>query len=112
MKNIIKEINNSNTKIYINDIKQKFSNYFIPKNEGIYSIKLVFDIKMIYCCFMFSCCNNIIEIDLSKFDTSKVVNMSGMFYECKALENLSDFSCWDIYNVIDMSYMFYNCQSL
>ena len=112
LKNVIKELNSYNTQLYINDLKVRFSNYFIPKNEGIYLIKLVFNKKMINCCFMFSCCKNIIEIDLSNFDTSKVVNMSGMFYECESLEHLSGISKWDTSNVIDMSYMFYNCKSL
>jgi len=112
LKKIIKELNNRNTQLYINGIKLGFSNYFIPQNEGIYLIKLVFNIKMMHCCYMFSCCKNIIEIDLSNFDTSKVVNMTGMFYECKSLENLSGISKWDTSNVIDMSYMFFICQSL
>ena len=112
IQNVIKELNNNNTQIYINGIIYKFSNYFIPKNEGIYLIKLVFNIKMIDCCFMFSCCNNIIEIDLSNFDTSKVINMSGMFYECKSLEYLYGISRWDTSNVIDMNFMFYYCPSL
>ena len=112
LKKIIKELNNRNTQLYINGIKLGFSNYFIPQNEGIYLIKLVFNIKMMYCCYMFSCCKNIIEIDLSNFDTSKVVNMCGMFYECELLENLSGISKWDTSNVIDMSYMFISCQSL
>ena len=54
---------------------------------------------MIDCCFMFSCCNNIIEIDLSNFGTSKVVNMSGMFYECNSLEYLYGLSNLDTSNV-------------
>ena len=112
LKNIIKELNNKNITIYINGIKHRFSNYFKPQNKGIYLIKLVFKIKMIDCCFMFSCCNNIIEIDLSNFDTSKVVSMSGMFYECNSLEYLSGISNLDTSNVTDMSYMFHSCESL
>ena len=46
-KKYLENIKKSNTKIYINGTKKSFSNYFIPKSEGIDSIKLVFDIKII-----------------------------------------------------------------
>ena len=35
-----------------------------------------------------------------------------MFYECNSLLSLPDISKWDISKVIDISYMFYNCYSL
>ena len=42
---------------------------------------------------MFYNCKNIEKIDLSKFDSSNVVNMERMFCNCKNLEtiNLSNF---------------------
>ena len=60
---------------------------------------------------MFSNCSSLEEIDISTFDTNKVVNMRYMFGECKALKeiNLSNFI---IRNANDMSYMFYECLSL
>ena len=36
------ELNDLNTELYINEEKTKFINYFIPKNEGNYIIKLKF----------------------------------------------------------------------
>lgn len=36
----LKELNESNTDLYINDDKFKYQKYFVPKKEGIYSIKL------------------------------------------------------------------------
>ena len=56
--------------------------------------------------YMFQGCSALTELDLSSFDTSKVTNMSSMFYECKSLTSL-DLRNFDTRNVTDMSYMFY-----
>ena len=50
-------------------------------------------------------------LDLSSFDTSKVVDMSNMFDGCSALSTL-DLSSFDTSNVKDMSYMFCDCTEL
>ena len=50
--------------------------------------------------------------DISKWNTSKVTDMSWMFYQCSSLENLSDVSKWNIDNVSVMSHMFNNCKVL
>ena len=42
-------------------------------------------------------------------DTSKVTNMSSMFYNCTSLKEVPQF---DTSKVTNMSYMFYNCTSL
>ncbi len=52
--------------------------------------------------------SNLKILDLSKFRTSKMTDMSQMFYGCGAL-NL-DLSNFDTSNVYDMSYMFYGCK--
>ena len=41
-----------------------------------------------------------------------ITNMSRMFYGCKSLKILPDISKWNTSNVVDMSYMFYGCKSL
>ena len=48
---------------------------------------------------------NILEIDLSNFDTSKVTNMSGMFSIMPSLTTL-DISSFDTSKVTDMGFMF------
>ena len=56
--------------------------------------------------FMFNQCNKLKEIKgVNKFNTSNVTNMSGMFQQCKELRrlNLSEF---DTSKVIDMGFMF------
>ena len=50
--------------------------------------------------------------DLSKWDTSKVKNMSNMFYGCKSLKSLPEITEWDISNVDNMNNIFYDCNSL
>ena len=109
----LKELNESNTELYINDKIYKYKKYFNPDKEGIYLIKLKFNISIKDCSFMFYNCNNIININLSSFqDTKNVNNMSWMFGRCKSLESLPDISKWNTSNVNDMSYMFSYCESL
>lgn len=50
-------------------------------------------------------------MDVSRFDTSKVTNMSEMFFLCEKLESLN-VSSFNTSNVTDMSMMFYGCHSL
>ena len=62
-------------------------------------------------------CNNLFNssrasvIDLSKADTSNVIDMSGMFWGCTSLTSL-DLSGFDTSNVINMQGMFGTCSSL
>ena len=60
---------------------------------------------------MFNNCQSLTNLDLSKFDTSKVTNMSYMFDVCQSLTNL-DLSKFDTSNVEYMSYMFFKCFNL
>ena len=51
------------------------------------------------------------SIDISNFDTSRVILMNHMFYNCTFLEKLN-LSNIDTRNVSTVYYMFYNCKSL
>ena len=51
------------------------------------------------------------ELDLSGVNTSKMYDMSFMFYKCSNLKNI-DLSCFDTSNVGDMQYMFAGCRNL
>ena len=108
---IFKELNELNTELYINNIKHKYKKYFKPEKEGIYNIVLKLNIQIRDCTFMFSDCNNIIDIDLSTFDTTQVTKMGGMFCGCNKLKNL-DLSSFDTKNVIHMEGMFARCNNL
>ena len=55
--------------------------------------------------------NQITSFDLSNFNTSKVDNMSGMFFDCRSLTSL-DLSSFNTSNVSNMSSMFYDCTNL
>ena len=68
--------------------------------------------KVIYMNYMFFQCNKLKEIKgLNKFNTKQVINTGHMFYECNNLQCL-DLSGFDKTNVIKMDYMFYNCYKL
>lgn len=60
---------------------------------------------------MFSTCEKLISLDLSKFGTSNVTNMGSMFSNCFELTSL-DLSSFDTSNVTDMSSMFSGCSAL
>ena len=49
------------------------------------------------------CCNQIKVIEISEWDTSKIINMKGMF---QGVEIIPDISKFDTSNVKDMSFMF------
>ena len=61
--------------------------------------------------YMFTYCEALTELDVSKFDTKNVTNMNEMFYYCKSLTQL-DVSNFDTKNVTNMNEMFENCRSL
>ena len=49
--------------------------------------------------------------DISKWNTSKVEDMSYMFYGCKSLKSLPDISNWNTSSVKNLKFMFYGCIS-
>ena len=107
----LKELNESNVKLYINDEEYKFKKYFKPVKEGIYEIKLKLKIEMEDCSYMFSNCKNLISINLSSFNSQKVKNTFFMFSFCKSLKNI-DLSYFNTENVTNMSYMFIDCEKI
>jgi surface protein len=109
--NNVSEINDSNTELYINNIKHEFKKYFEPTNQGIYSIKLKFNFNFKSCSGLFLGCKNLKSIDLSSFNTKDVINMSRMFENCIQLESVN-FSSFNTRNVSNMIRMFYNCRNL
>ena len=50
--------------------------------------------------------------DISNWNTSKITNMTRIFYNCSSLKSLPDISKWNTNNVTDISSLFYNCYSL
>jgi len=62
-------------------------------------------------CDLFSNCNQLVNLDLSNFNTQNVTSMSGIFCYCRSLTNI-DLSNVNTQNVTDMSGMFCYCKSL
>ena len=60
---------------------------------------------------MFQDCSSLQELDLSNFNTNKVLDMSYMFKGCSSLKEL-DLSNFNTNKVFHMSYMFKGCSSL
>ena len=60
---------------------------------------------------MFYNCTALTSLDLSSFETASVTRMGSMFYNCSALTSL-DVSGFVTNSVTDMGQMFYNCSSL
>ena len=67
--------------------------------------------QVLHMCLMFYNCSSLKNLDLSHFDTSIVLDMDGMFGGCSALTSL-DVSHFDTGNVTDMSWMFGGCSAL
>ena len=61
--------------------------------------------------YMFYECSNLTTINMSSFDTSKVTSMSHMFYGCSNLTTIN-MSSFDTSKVTSMSHMFYGCSNL
>ena len=107
----LKELNELNTELYINNKKFKYKKYFIPEKEGEYNILLKINILMTDCSFMFYKCKKITNIDLSLFNIQNVANMSYIFAQCVNLTSI-ELSSFNTQNVINMSGMFVGCSKL
>ena len=97
---------NLNEKIIKNPEKLEF---LLENEENI--IELKWNNKIESCKNMFSGISNLIDINFTKFDTSKVTEMQEMFRDCSSLTSL-DLSNFNTQLVKNMSLMFANCTSL
>lgn len=98
--------------IYINNEYQNYSDYYVYNlvNE-INEVTMVWYNKLEDCNCMFMYLSNIVRIDFSKFDVSKVTQMNNMFHECLSLTSI-DFTNFYTPLVTGMGYMFFHCFSL
>ena len=79
-------------------------------NTSIFSITTknnIFDYYTFYICD-----SRLIIPHISKWDLSKITNISYIFSSCQKIISLPDISNWNIKNVTDISGMFYGCSSL
>ena len=96
--------------IYLNGIKIDDENICtINLTNETNIIKMIWYNKFKTCSHMFSGLDKIVEIDLSKFDTSSFTYMDYMFYGCTSLESIN-FNNISTSNVYNMHSMFCNCR--
>src|SRR5574344_58960 len=89
------------------DLTCKFAN----RNDRELDLSKLDTSKAIDMFSMFSRNINLKSLDLSNFNTKKVTTMKGMFNYCEKLDSL-DLSSFDTSKVTDMSEMFCECYSL
>ena len=100
--------------IYVNGNITELDDYGsvnIENGEEINEVTLIWNSKLDTCNSLFKSSLNIIEIDLSNFDTSIVTSMASMFEYCENLKYIN-FSNINTSSVIELSSMFGNCKSL
>jgi len=61
---------------------------------------------------MFSYCESLATLDISKFNTTKATNMESMFSNCRSLETIYVGDGWSVENVTNSDEMFNMCQNL
>ena len=63
----------------------KFSYYYKFNKEGKNIVEYSFKNKLTKTCYMFYDCKSLINLNLSNFNTTNVINMSYMFYGCNSI---------------------------
>ena len=100
------------SRILVNGILQNYTGKTVKNLDNkINNITMIWDYQLTNCNNMFMELNNIISIDLSKFDSSKVTSMGCMFFGCTSLHSL-DLSNLDASLVTSMIGMFSTSSSL
>ena len=97
------------TEVYLNNNIQNLSDcHRINVFESGSEIKLLWNKVINPTSNMFYGCNNITEIDLTKFDTSEVTDMSNMFEFCSSITSIN-VSNFNTKKVTRMNEMFRQC---
>ena len=95
--------------VFVNDILREDCKRYCHLFDNTNNITIKFEDEITSCENMFNGLTNLIKIDLSNFDNSKVTNMSSMFQNCKNL-SLINFGEINTSSVEDMSYLFEHCE--
>ena len=95
----------------INGVSIILDKYKYEFDEESNKVELIWNKAIDNCYKMFDNCKDIIEIDLSSFDTSQVTNMDNMFSYCSALISI-ELSNFVTSKVEKMNNMFIGCSSL
>ena len=97
--------------IKINGNEQNDITYKYDFKQTDNFVELIWNNNINNCENMFRNCYDIIEMDLSDFNTSEVTTMRWMFYNCSSLISLN-LSNFDTSKVQSMWGMFYDCNNL
>ena len=97
--------------VYVNGNKDESCDKQCKLSEDRIKIDLIFKNKINTCELMFNGLKNIIEVDLSDFDTSEVKSMKQMFYDCTKLEKIK-FGKVNTSSVENMESIFDGCSEL
>ena len=95
----------------INDKIQEKNQYQYNLNVSYSNITMRWNYQLTSCSYMFEGLSNIIKIDFSNFDSSKVTYMRDMFHLCTSLTSIN-FQNFDTSSVVYMGYVFDTCSSL
>ena len=99
------------TEVYVEGNRKDNCKKTCQLTDTLNNVKLVFNQEIDSCENMFYGPNDIIEIDLSNFDTSKVTSMNSMFRSCQNLTKIN-FGNIKTSSVRDMSFLFESCKKL
>lgn len=80
-------------------------------STGLHTVKLRFNSSFNCMSFMFAGCTNLVSVDFTNCDTSKVTQMAGLFGDCISLTNVN-FAAINTSNVVTMMGMFDTCSAL
>ena len=104
-------LNNFISSMKIDGVKMNSIHEYNFTKEGEHTVEVVLKEGLNSTEGLFENCEYLKEVDLSKLDISKVVNMKRMFYGCTSLES-ANLANIDSSNVEEMDMMFHTCINL
>jgi len=111
-RNFVKINKNKCHIIFENEIYELTEKFKVKNNKEYLVFYLEGIDKITDASEMFRDCRLLINLDdISKWDTSNIINMNRMFMNCESL-SFPDISKWNLVNVINIEYMFYGCKFL
>ena len=101
------------TEVLVNDVSSNLiNNNQVNLNKSNNTIIMRWDSLLNSTKSMFDHVYNIIEVDLSYFNSSKVTTMEKMFLDCIDLQKVKINGYFNTSSVNNMKFMFFNCTSL
>jgi len=101
-----------NKRINIINEENKWKIDYKFEKKGKYNMKIIIKNNIKDMNGFFENCSNVYSIDLSNFDTSKVINMGWMFNECHKLKEIEGINKFNTNQVTNMKAMFNECNEL